>query len=91
MNPEISLGMTGATVDVAALRLRSLLPDADAFTQMSWQPKPAPAVWTQSEAISLYEHLHNDNPATHFVMGFRDQQQGKKYVRSKRLEVHRAI
>ncbi len=91
MNPEITLGSTRAPSKLPSLRCQSLLSDAQALSQLSWQPKPATAVWTQSEWTSLSEHLHNDNPATHFVMGFRDQQLCKKYVRSKRLEVQRAI
>ena len=91
MKLELSLEVMRAPERDTALQLRSLLPATKLLTQLSWQPKPAPAIWTRSEAISLYEHLHNDNPVTHFVMGFRDQQQGKKYVRSKRLGVQRAI
>lgn len=58
---------------------------------LSWQPKRADAVWTQSELTALYEHLHNGNGSTHFVMGFRDKDGCKKYVRSKKLPVGRAI
>jgi hypothetical protein len=89
VNPEISLGCTRALAKLPSLRCQSLLPDAQALTQLNWQPKPATAVWTQSEWTSLSKHLHNGNPATHFVMGFRDQHQCKKYVRSKRLGVRR--
>lgn len=58
---------------------------------LSWQPKRADAVYTQIEWTALCEHLHNDNGATHFVMGFRNKDGCKKYVRSKKLSVGRAI
>ncbi len=61
------------------------------LAQLSWHPKRADAVWTRSECTALYEHLHNGNGATHFVMGFRDKDGGKKYVRSKKWRVDRAI
>ncbi len=63
----------------------------NALAVMSWQPKQADTVWTRSELAALYEHLHNGNDTTHFVMGFRDKDGCKKYVRSKKLPVHRAI
>jgi len=58
---------------------------------LSWHPKRADAVWTRSELTELYRHLHNDNDPTHFVMGFRDAEGCKRYVRSKNLMVDRAI
>jgi hypothetical protein len=58
---------------------------------LSWQPQRADAVWTRSEWTALCEHLHNGNGMTQFVMGFRDKDGCKKYVRSKRLPVSRAI
>ena len=58
---------------------------------LSWQPQRADAVWTQRELTALYDHLHNGNGTTHFVMGFRDKDGCKKYVRSKKLRVDRAI
>jgi hypothetical protein len=58
---------------------------------LSLQPQLADAVWTRGEWTALCEHLHNDNGKTHFVMGFRDADGCKKYVRSKRLPVERAI
>ena len=58
---------------------------------LSWQPKRADAVYTQIEWTALCEHLHNDNDPTHFVMGFRNKDGCKKYVRSKKLSVGRAI
>ncbi|MSU59973.1 MAG: hypothetical protein EXS35_17690 [Pedosphaera sp.] len=64
---------------------------ANPLAFLSWQPKRADAVWTRSELTALYEHLHNGNGATHFVMGFRDADGCKKYVRSKKLPVGRAI
>jgi len=59
--------------------------------KMSWQPRRADAVWTQSEWTALCEHLHNGNGSTQFVMGFRDKDDCKKYVRSKKLLAHRSI
>jgi hypothetical protein len=58
---------------------------------LSWQPKRAGDVWTRQEWTSLCHHLHNSNEPFHFVMGFRDADGCKKYVRSKRLSVDRAI
>jgi hypothetical protein len=58
---------------------------------LSWQPQRADAVWTRGEFSALCEHLHNGNGTTHFVMGFRNADGCKKYVRSKRLPVGRAI
>ena len=68
-------------------------PDAAAnpLAFLSWQPQRADAVWTRSEWTALCEHLHNGNGTTHFVMGFRDKDGCKKYVRSKKLRVDRAI
>jgi hypothetical protein len=58
---------------------------------LSWQPKKATDIWTRSEWTNLCTHLHNGNGKTHFVMGFRDDTGAKRYVRSKRLGVDRAI
>jgi hypothetical protein len=58
---------------------------------LSLQPKRADAVYSQIEWTALCEHLHNENDSTHFVMGFRDKEGCKKYVRSKKLPVGRAI
>ena len=58
---------------------------------LSWQPKKATDIWTRSEYTNLCDHLHNGNSKTHFVMGFRDGTGAKRYVRSKRLGVDRAI
>jgi len=58
---------------------------------LSWHPKKADAVWTRREWTALCEHLHNGNDATRFVMGFRDADRCKKYVKSKKLTVARAI
>jgi hypothetical protein len=75
------------------LRLRAQSADtgANPLSFLSWQPKRADAVWTQSEWTALCEHLHNGNDAQHFVMGFRDKDGCKKYVRSKKWRVDRAI
>ena len=73
------------------LRLRSQVTDSSPLAQLNWQPKIADAVWTRAEWTSLCEHLHNDNPPTHFVMGFRGEDGCKRYVRSKKLKVDRAI
>ena len=64
---------------------------ANPLAFLSWQPQRADAVWTRSELTALYDHLHNGNGTTHFVMGFRDKDGCKKYVRSKNLRVDRAI
>ncbi len=61
------------------------------LTLLSWQPKRADEIYTQIEWTALCEHLHNENGATHFVMGFRGKDGCKKYVRSKKLSVGRAI
>ena len=68
-------------------------PDAGAnpLAFLSWQSQRADAVWTRSEWTALCEHLHNGNGTAQFVMGFRDADGCKKYVRSKRLPVGRAI
>jgi len=75
------------------LRLRAQPADAgpNPLAVLSLQPQQADAVWTRGELTALYEHLHNGNGKTHFVMGFRDKDGCKKYVRSKRLPVDRAI
>jgi len=64
---------------------------ANPLAVLSWQPQRADAVWTRGEWTALCEHLHNGNGTAHFVMGFRDAHGCKKYVRSKRLPVARAI
>jgi hypothetical protein len=75
------------------LRLRTLsgeLSGGNPLALLSWQPKKANEVWTRQEWTSLAEHLHNDNPPTHYVMGFCKE--GKvHYVRSKRVPAGRAI
>jgi hypothetical protein len=58
---------------------------------LSWQPQSASMVWTRREWTALCEHLHNDNPAHHFILSFRGADGAKRYVRSKNLTVHRAI
>jgi hypothetical protein len=75
----------------AKLRLRSPATDSPSLAQLNWHPKTANAVWTRAEWTNLCKHLHNSNPSTHFIMGFRDADGCKKYVRSKRLPVDRAI
>lgn len=64
---------------------------AGSLASFSWQPQRADSVWTQSEWTALCEHLHNDNGTTQFVMGFRDKDGCKKYVKSKKLLVQRGI
>ena len=64
---------------------------ASPLALLSCQPQPAGAVWTRAEWTSLCNHLHNGNSPMHFVMGFRDKEGLKKYVRSKLLPVDRAI
>lgn len=73
------------------LRLRSLATDSIPLAQLNWQSKAADAVWTRTEWTNLCGHLHNENSSTHFIMGFRDADGCKRYVRSKRLPVERAI
>lgn len=63
----------------------------DPLTVLNLQPKRADEIFTRSEWTYLSEHLHNENGSTHFVMGFRDKDGCKRYVRSKRLRVERAI
>lgn len=89
--PSRLAGWTETATKSTELRLPSLPPPSKAFSQLRWQPKPATAVWSKSEWTSLCAHLHNDNPEHHFVMGFRDVDECKKYVRSKKLGVERAI
>ena len=79
-------------LDGNRLRLRPTdSTEANTLAVMNWQPKRADAIWTQSEWSGLCEHLRNGNGTTHFVMGFRDNDGCKKYVRSKKLLAHRAI
>jgi len=75
----------------AKLRLCRPATDSPSLAQLSWQPKAANVVWTRAEWTSLCEHLHNGNGTFHFVMGFQDKAGCKKYVRSKKLRVDRAI
>ena len=65
--------------------------DPNPLAVFSWQPKRANEVFSQIEWTALCEHLHNGNDTTHFVMGFRNKDECKKYVRSKNLSVGRAI
>jgi len=78
---------------VKRLRLRTQPADegGNPLAVLSWHPKRADAVWTRGELTALYEHLHNGNGTTHFVMGFRDANGCKHYVRSKRKPVDQAI
>ena len=73
------------------LRAQPAVTGANPLALLSWQPQRADAIWTRSELTALYDHLHNGNGTTHFVMGFRDKDGCKKYVRSKNLRVDRAI
>jgi hypothetical protein len=75
------------------LRLRGHSSDtgANPLAVLSLQPKRADEVWTRYEWSSMCEHLHNDNGRTDFVMGFRDKDGCKKYVKSKKQPVDRAI
>src|SRR5690349_11187507 len=54
-------------------------------------PKKADELWSRDEWISLCGYLHNGNGPTQFVMGFRDGQGRKQYVRSKTKPIDRAI
>jgi hypothetical protein len=76
------------------LRLRAPAGEVDGqnpLASLNWQPQSADAVWTRSEWTALCEHLHNGNGTTQFVMGFRDSDGCKRYVKSKTLRVERAI
>lgn len=64
---------------------------ANPLTVLSFQPKRVDDLWTQGEWTTICEHLHNDNGVFSFVMGFRDQDGCKKYVKSKNVPVDRAI
>ena len=75
----------------AELRLPSLRRLQNSAALLSWEPKPATAVWTQAEWTLLSEHLHNGNPETHFIMGFREADGSKRYVRSKNMTVKKAM
>lgn len=91
MNLESDSEKSGRTSK--RLRLRALSTDtgANPFAVLSWQPRRADAVWTRGEWTALCDHLHNDNGATRFVMGFRDVDGCKQYVKSKKWPVDRAI
>ena len=39
----------------------------------------------------LSEHLHNDNPENHFIMGYREADGCKRYLRSKNTTVKKAL
>ena len=58
---------------------------------MDWQRRRADVVWTRIEWMALCQHLHNGNGPTQFVMGFRAADGCKKYVKSKKHLVDRAI
>ena len=73
------------------LRAQPAATGANPLAVLSWQPKRADAVWTRSELTALYTHLHNGNGSTQFVMGFRDANGCKCYVKSKKWPVDRAI
>lgn len=54
--------------------------------------KPALEVWPVKDLERLWQYLHNGNGLHDWVMGFRDKASGgKKYVRSKKVPVHRGI
>ena len=46
--------MTETAPNVAELRLPSLPPPSISSALLSWQPKPATAVWTQAEWAVLF-------------------------------------
>lgn len=59
-------------------------------TLINRQAQKAEALWTKAEWTALAKHLHNDNGPFAFVMGFSKDGK-KKYVRSKKVPVDRAI
>jgi hypothetical protein len=89
------LDSASVTSERPAKRLRLRAHPADTgpntLAVLNWQPQRADAVYTQSEWTSLCEHLHNGNGPTRFIMGFRDLDGCKRYVKSKRHPVDRAI
>jgi hypothetical protein len=88
---ELCAWQTARTVRRFRLPRLTKNAERDPFAVLSWQPKKASDVWTRQGWTNLCEHLQNGNAPTHFVMGFRDCNGGKRYVRSKRLPVDRAI
>jgi hypothetical protein len=89
--PSLLAGMPATETKSTELRLPSLPPASNSSIVFSWQPKPATAVWTQAEWTLLGEHLHNGNPEHHFIMGFREADGCKRYVRSKKTTVKKAL
>jgi hypothetical protein len=73
------------------LRARPLALNSFSSPQLGLNPRPADEVWTRQSWTELCEYLHNDNPETHFVMGFQDKQGCKRYVRSRNKTVDRVI
>jgi hypothetical protein len=75
------------------LRLHTLsgeVSGSNPLALLSWQPKKADEIWTRAEWTSLSEHLHNDTPPFHYVMGFsRDGE--THYKRAKSVPASRAI
>ena len=63
----MSLSLAAEDPALRTQREAGFLPPSISSTLLSWQPKPATAVWTQSEWTSLSEHLHNGNPENHFI------------------------
>jgi len=60
------------------------------LTLMNRQAQKADLIWTKAEWMALARHLHNGNEPFAFVMGFSKDGE-KKYVRSKKVPVDRAI
>jgi hypothetical protein len=64
---------------------------ANPLAVLTLQPRRADAVWTRAEWTALCVHLHNANENLRYVMGFRDEYDRTRYVRSKRMPFARAI
>jgi hypothetical protein len=71
-------------------RSREPAPGSDAFALLGFQPRKANVLWTRQEWTNLALHLHNENDATVFIMGFRADGE-IRYVRSKKKRVDQAI
>ena len=64
----------------------------DSYALCSFQGKAALEIWSLQDIGRLWQHLHNGNGPLDWVMGFRDKTtKAKRYVRSKKVAVHRGI
>ena len=75
-NPSLALSNTGS----------------EPLAILSLQGKKGDEIWTWYQWTKLCEHLHNENPDTAFVMGFRSKATGTlEYKRSRMVRVRKAI